>query len=133
MDDKKKVLVVEGHEDTGYLIGELLKRKIGCEVDLASSVSEAALRLESYRYDCTVSEFEVSYHTGATLIEVVAKVCPEMPLVFFSSDDGPVVPVNTSRVLVNWVRKPAFQTLCKVVAQSMGLPTPSSWELSGWN
>lgn len=82
---KCRILYVDDHEDTSFMLTHLLGQS-DYEVVTASSMAAALLLIESEKFDLYVLDKRLPDGSGLDLCRMLNEVTPDVPVIFYSGD-----------------------------------------------
>ena len=119
MSDSPRILFVDDHEDTRFLISYLLEAW-GYEVVAAQSVEEGLALARGGGFDLYLLDSRFADGSGTELCEGIREFDKETPIVFYSGDH----PSQLKKVLdcdaQGFVLKPGFDRLPRELERALG-------------
>jgi|ERR1044071_1301318 CheY-like chemotaxis protein len=82
---KCRILCVDDHEDTSFMLTNLLERS-NYEVVTASSIRDALRRIEKEGFDLYILDKRLPDGSGLDLCKMFTEVTPHVPVIFYSGD-----------------------------------------------
>lgn len=82
---KCRILCVDDHEDTSFMLAHLLKRE-NVEVVTARSMAEALMRCQSEKFDLYVLDKRLPDGSGLDLCAQLNAATPHVPIIFYTGD-----------------------------------------------
>src|SRR5258706_4817504 len=91
-----RVLHLEDSENDQSLVAEMLRVDCTpCEIVAVKTENEFESTLEKNKYDLIISDFSLPCCDPLKALEIVRKLCPQTPFIFFSGTIGEDVAVKT--------------------------------------
>jgi CheY-like chemotaxis protein len=119
LSDSPRILFVDDHEDTRFLISYLLEAW-GYEVVAVQSVEEGLARARGGGFDLYLLDSRFADGSGTELCEGIREFDKETPIVFYSGDH----PSQLKKVLdcdaQGFVLKPGFDRLPRELERALG-------------
>jgi len=113
-----RILFVDDHEDTRYLITHLLGGQ-GYEVEAAESVEEGLQLARARRFDLYLLDSRFADGSGTELCEGIRKFDKTTPIVFYSGDHPSRLKKALDCDAQGFVLKPGLDALPRVVEQAL--------------
>ena len=119
MNDTPRILFVDDHEDTRFLISYLLGGW-GYEVVAAESVEEGLALARSGGFDLYLLDSRFADGSGTELCEGIREFDKETPIVFYSGDHPSRLKKALDCDAQGFVLKPGFDTLPRELERALG-------------
>lgn len=78
----RRVLCVEDHEDTRFMLTNLLREE-DCDVQLVSSITEALRQVEDEAYDLFILDKQLPDGNGIDLCRELRRKFPQTPIIMY--------------------------------------------------
>ena len=114
-----RILFVDDHEDTRYLISYLLGAG-GYDVTVANSVGEGLRLARTGRFDLYLLDSRFGDGSGTELCEGIREFDKTTPIVFYSGDHPSRLRKALECDAQGFVLKPGFDTLTKELERALG-------------
>lgn len=118
MSEVPRILFVDDHEDTRYLIMYLLGGQ-GYEVEAAESVEEGLQLARAGRFDLYLLDSRFADGSGTELCEGIRAFDKTTPIVFYSGDHPSRLKKALDCDAQGFVLKPGLDALPRVVEQAL--------------
>ena len=82
---KCRILCVDDHEDTSFMLTNLLKRS-NYEVVTANSIQDALRRIGKEEFDLYILDKRLPDGSGLDLCKRFIEITPQVPVIFYSGD-----------------------------------------------
>ncbi len=118
MSDSVRILFVDDHEDTRFLISHLLGA-LGSEVAAAKSVEEGLSMARRGGYDLYLLDSRFADGSGADLCEGIREFDKVTPIVFYSGDHPSRLEKSLECDAQGFVLKPGFDALPRELERAL--------------
>ena len=118
MSEVPRILFVDDHEDTRYLISYLLGAG-GYDVTAAHSVGEGLRLARTGRFDLYLLDSRFGDGSGTELCEGIREFDKTTPIVFYSGDHPSRLQKALECDAQGFVLKPGFDTLAKELERAL--------------
>ncbi len=118
MSETPRILFVDDHEDTRYLITHLLGAQ-GYEVEVAQSVEEGLQLARARRFDLYLLDSRFADGSGTELCEGIREFDKTTPIVFYSGDHPSRLKKALECDAQGFVLKPGFDDLTKELERAL--------------
>lgn len=114
---RHRALVVDDDPMLATVVGEILRRQIGCAVDEANSVEQARVLLDVWRYQLVVTDLHLGSGSGLDLHRHLQQVAPQLAraTVFMSGDPSLVEIAGDVPTITKPFTNEALADVCKKV------------------
>ncbi|MCA1621906.1 MAG: response regulator [Acidobacteria bacterium] len=119
MSENPRILFVDDHEDTRFLISYLLGGW-GYEVAAARSVEEGLALARGGGFDLYLLDSRFADGSGAELCEGIREFDKETPIVFYSGDHPTRLKKSLDCDAQGFVLKPGFDALPRELERALG-------------
>jgi len=119
LSDSPRILFVDDHEDTRYLISYLLGAW-GYGVEAAASVEEGLALARGGRFDLYLLDSRFADGSGTELCEGIREFDKETPIVFYSGDHPSRLKKALECDAQGFVLKPGFDALPRELERALG-------------
>ena len=119
MSEAPRILFVDDHEDTRYLITHLLGAQ-GYEVEAAESVEEGLQLARAGGFDLYLLDSRFADGSGTELCEGIREFDKETPIVFYSGDHPSRLKKALDCDAQGFVLKPGFDALPRELERALG-------------
>ena len=119
MSESPRILFVDDHEDTRFLITYLLKAW-GYDVVAAQSVGEGLTLARGGRFDLYLLDSRFGDGSGTELCEGIREFDKETPIVFYSGDHPSRLKKALECDAQGFVLKPGFDALPRELERALG-------------
>ena len=114
MDSKPRILFVDDHEDTRFLIAYCLG-SLGYEVVVTDCPSEGLRLARERRFDLYLLDSRFAEGSGLELCEAIREFDATTPIVFFTGEHPSRLQADSDCVAQGFVMKPQVEELPKVI------------------
>ncbi len=118
MTEAPRILFVDDHEDTRYLITHLLGAQ-GYEVEVAQSVEEGLQLARAGGFDLYLLDSRFADGSGTELCEGIRQFDKRTPIVFYSGDHPSRLRKALECDAQGFVLKPGFDALTKELERAL--------------
>jgi CheY-like chemotaxis protein len=126
-----RVLVVDDEPDNRFIIGELMKKRLRCEVVLAESVTDALAHYDSEVFDVIVSDYEMPIRTGLDFAEELSKRDCSIPFLIYTARTFSKWELQKLHLIADVVPKPNIDDLFSIISTLMDWPLkPRAWNIT---
>ena len=119
MSDNPRILFVDDHEDTRFLISYLLG-SWGYEVTAARTIDEGLAMARAGGFDLYLLDSRFADGSGTELCEGIREFDKETPIVFYSGDHPSRLKKALDCDAQGFVLKPGFDTLPRELERALG-------------
>ncbi len=121
MKHRRRILFVDDHEDTRFLISHLLGIT-GYDVVAAQSIEEGLARARAGGFDLYLLDSRFADGSGAELCEGIREFDKATPIVFYSGDHPSRLQKSLECDAQGFVLKPGLDALPRELERALGSP-----------
>ncbi len=118
MDTPPRILFVDDHEDTRFLVITWLGA-LGYEVTATHSVSEGLRLAKSERFDLYLLDSRLADGDGKDLCEKLREIDALTPIVFYAGDVRERVMAGSDCETQGFVMKPEIESLPQIISNAL--------------